>query len=117
MTFIYKHFTIKALRFYICAEYNLGQLKCTLPPPGWLFLTGQPEDIELLRRKPGFTDPDPELDKDKSSHIGNVRYDKRSAPIVGCMPRSGRRAMDHRIDLLGGLAKEERLKFRRRVSW
>jgi len=38
--------------------------------PGWLFLTGESEDIELLRRKPGFTDPDPELDKDKSSHIG-----------------------------------------------
>jgi len=83
--------------------------------PGWLFLTGESEDIELLRRKPGFTDPDPELDKDKSSRERPLR--KRSAPIVGCMPRSGRRAMDRRIDLLGELAKEERLKFRRRVSW
>jgi len=42
--------------------------------PGWLFLTGKPDDIELLRRKLGFVDPDPNLDKDKSNHIGNVRY-------------------------------------------
>lgn len=42
--------------------------------PGWTFLTGNPEDIELLRRKLGFTDPNPEVDKDKSNHIGNVRY-------------------------------------------
>ena len=41
---------------------------------GWKFLTGAPEDMELLRRKLGFTDPDPERDKDKSNHIGNVRY-------------------------------------------
>jgi protein SCO1/2 len=42
--------------------------------PGWLFLTGKPDDIEQLRRKLGFVDLDPELDKDKTSHIGNVRY-------------------------------------------
>ena len=42
--------------------------------PGWLFLTGRGEDIEKLRRKLGFVDPDPIVDKDKSQHIGVVLY-------------------------------------------
>ena len=42
--------------------------------PGWQYLTGAPADLELLRRKLGFTDPDPLVDADKSNHIGNVRY-------------------------------------------
>jgi protein SCO1/2 len=42
--------------------------------PGWLFLTGSPDDMELLRRKLGFVDPDPELDKDTSNHIGVLKY-------------------------------------------
>jgi len=42
--------------------------------PGWTFLTGRPDDIELLRRSLGFTNLDPVLDKDKSQHIGNIRY-------------------------------------------
>jgi protein SCO1/2 len=42
--------------------------------PGWTLLTGKPEDIELLRRSLGFTNPDPKLDKDKSQHTGNIRY-------------------------------------------
>lgn len=42
--------------------------------PGWLFLTGAPKDIELLRRSLGFTNPDPKLDADKSEHIGMLRY-------------------------------------------
>ena len=42
--------------------------------PGWLFLTGKGEDIEKLRRKFGFVDPDPVVDKDKSQHIGVVLY-------------------------------------------
>lgn len=42
--------------------------------PGWLFLTGAPKDVELLRRKLGFTDPDPARDKDTANHIGNIRY-------------------------------------------
>lgn len=41
--------------------------------PGWLYLTGRPADIEVLRQKLGFTDPDPELDKDKANHIGAIR--------------------------------------------
>lgn len=42
--------------------------------PGWFFLTGDPKDIELLRRKLGFTNPDPKLDADTSQHVGMVRY-------------------------------------------
>jgi protein SCO1 len=42
--------------------------------PGWSFLTGSPADMELIRRKLGFTDPDPKADKDKSNHIGVIKY-------------------------------------------
>ena len=42
--------------------------------PGWLFLTGSPDDMETVRQKLGFTDPDPELDKDTSNHIGVIKY-------------------------------------------
>ncbi len=42
--------------------------------PGWLFLTGKPGDVEKLRRKLGFVDPDPTVDKDKSQHIGVILY-------------------------------------------
>jgi protein SCO1/2 len=42
--------------------------------PGWLFLTGSPDDMELLRRKLGFVDPDPEVDKDTGNHIGVLKY-------------------------------------------
>jgi protein SCO1 len=41
--------------------------------PGWLFLTGRLDDIELLRRSLGFTSIDPDEDADKSSHIGMLR--------------------------------------------
>jgi protein SCO1/2 len=42
--------------------------------PGWTFLTAKPQDMETLRRAIGFTYPDPAIDKDKTQHIGNVRY-------------------------------------------
>lgn len=42
--------------------------------PGWELLTGEPDDIEQLRRSLGFTNLDPVLDRDKSQHIGNIRY-------------------------------------------
>lgn len=42
--------------------------------PGWTFLTGSPADMELVRRKLGYVDPDPEVDKDKSNHIGVIKY-------------------------------------------
>ncbi len=42
--------------------------------PGWNFVTGSPNDMETIRRKLGFVDPDPERDADKTNHIGNVSY-------------------------------------------
>jgi protein SCO1/2 len=53
---------------------------------GWTFLTGTPENIELLRRKLGFTDPDPQLDADKTNHIGNVRYGNEALQLWGACP-------------------------------
>lgn len=42
--------------------------------PGWLFLTGEPADIELLRRRQGFVDSDPIRDQDPTNHAGMARY-------------------------------------------
>jgi protein SCO1/2 len=42
--------------------------------PGWTFLTAKPDDMEKLRRAIGFSYPDPAIDKDKTQHIGNIRY-------------------------------------------
>ncbi len=42
--------------------------------PGWLFLTGAVDDMETVRRKLGYVDPDPEVDKDKTNHIGVIKY-------------------------------------------
>ena len=41
--------------------------------PGWLFLTGKKDDIELLRHRLGFVDIDPVVDADPEQHIGTVR--------------------------------------------
>src|SRR5262249_22635718 len=41
---------------------------------GWLFLTGRPRDMDILRRKLGFFDPDPVVDNDKSQHLGIIRF-------------------------------------------
>ena len=41
----------------------------------WLFLTGKPDDLELLRIRLGWSDPNPEKDrKDKALHSGMCRY-------------------------------------------
>lgn len=70
-TFIYsfslkpKEDNVQALKHYA----HMHKVK-----PGWLFLTGQPDDMELLRRKLGFVDPDPKLDADLSTHIGVLKY-------------------------------------------
>ncbi|HET7880186.1 MAG TPA: SCO family protein [Acetobacteraceae bacterium] len=41
--------------------------------PGWYFLTGKRDDIELLRHRLGFVDISPEVDADPEQHIGTVR--------------------------------------------
>ena len=42
--------------------------------PGWTFLTGKKDDIELIRTKLGVKSPNPELDKDKTQHNGMLKY-------------------------------------------
>jgi protein SCO1/2 len=41
--------------------------------PGWKFLTGAPEDIELIRYRLGFFDRDANVDDIKENHTGMVR--------------------------------------------
>ena len=51
--------------------------------PNWLFLTGRPDDEDLLRHKIGFADPNPEVDRDKSRHSGMLRYGNEPLAIWG----------------------------------
>lgn len=54
--------------------------------PGWLFLTGRPSDVELLRRSLGFVYADPAEDADKNNHIGMVRYGVEPTMRWGATP-------------------------------
>ena len=47
--------------------------------PGWLFLTGEEDDLDHLRRAQGFVDPDPERDRDVNNHasMGRIICDRR----------------------------------------
>src|ERR1041385_6567547 len=58
--------------------------------PGWLFLTGSPPDLELLRRRTGFTDPDPARDANKLNHTGMVRYGNEPITLWGACPGMSR---------------------------
>lgn len=42
--------------------------------PGWQFLTGRPNDINLIRRQLGVYERDPAKDRDKSQHTGMLVY-------------------------------------------
>ncbi|MGH9908040.1 MAG: SCO family protein [Pyrinomonadaceae bacterium] len=57
--------TVAALKHYA----HMHRVK-----PGWSFLTGSVDDMELIRRKLGYVDPNPIVDKDKSNHIGVIKY-------------------------------------------
>src|SRR5215467_8250776 len=54
--------------------------------PGWTFLTAKPDDMEKLRRAVGFTYPDPAIDKDKTQHIGNIRYGNEPLMLWSACP-------------------------------
>jgi protein SCO1/2 len=54
--------------------------------PGWTFLTGKPEDIEHLRKSLGFTYPQTAIDKDKTQHIGNIRYGNEPLMLWAACP-------------------------------
>jgi protein SCO1/2 len=51
--------------------------------PQWLFLTGKPDEVDLLRHKLGFADPDPVVDRDKSRHSGMLRYGNEPQCVWG----------------------------------
>jgi protein SCO1 len=42
--------------------------------PGWQFLTGSKANLERIRIRLGFTDPDPKLDAVRSQHTGMVKF-------------------------------------------
>ena len=42
--------------------------------PGWVYLTGQYNEIDMLRHKLGVFDPDPILDADKTNHAGLLTF-------------------------------------------
>lgn len=53
-----------ALRDYM-KKYGIAE--------GWTFLTGKREDVDLVRRRLGFFDPDPAVDADLRQHTGMLR--------------------------------------------
>ena len=72
-----KEDTVTALQHYA----HMHKVK-----PGWLFLTGAVDDMELLRRKLGYVDPDPQVDKDITNHIGVVKYGNEPLQRWGSCP-------------------------------
>ena len=53
---------------------------------GWTFLTGKPADIEEIRRGIGFKYPEAAIDKDKTQHIGNIRYGNEPLMLWAACP-------------------------------
>jgi protein SCO1/2 len=53
---------------------------------GWKFLTGNPGDIEQLRRRLGFAWANQEMDKNKDFHTGNLRYGNEPLMLWGAVP-------------------------------
>lgn len=73
--------------------------------PGWMFLTGKAEDLELLRRKLGFTDPDPKVDADKTQHGGLIAYGNDAFGRWSMMPSTAdpNRIADSVRRVMGGV--------------
>jgi len=60
--------------------------------PGWTFLTGSPDDLELCRVRFGFVDPDPVLDRTRTQHtnvvlLGNEPHERWMASPALTEPR------------------------------
>jgi protein SCO1/2 len=53
---------------------------------GWTFLTGQRPDLDDLRRKLGFFDPDPKVDANLAQHTGMVRIGNDALDRWSMMP-------------------------------
>jgi protein SCO1/2 len=77
-------FTLKPEEDDVTAIRNYREL--FRAKPGWTFLTGKPADLEKIRRGIGFTYPDPAIDKDKTQHIGNVRYGNEPLMLWAACP-------------------------------
>jgi protein SCO1/2 len=54
--------------------------------PGWTFLTGRRADIDAIRRKLGFFDPDPKVDTDLMQHTAMVRIGNAALDRWSMMP-------------------------------
>lgn len=67
-------------------ELRKFMAKFNAKPEGWTFLTGNSADIELVRKGLGFTYPEPAIDKDKTQHIGNVRYGNEPLMLWAACP-------------------------------
>jgi protein SCO1/2 len=70
--------------------------------PGWRMLTGAPRDIELVRRRLGFFDPDPRIDADKSQHSGLLLFGNEPADRWAASPALAR--TDRLMKLLSRVA-------------
>ena len=54
--------------------------------PGWTFLTGEPKEMDVIRRKLGFFNDDPKIDADLANHTGMVRIGNESLDRWFMMP-------------------------------
>ncbi|MCY7370114.1 MAG: SCO family protein [Polaromonas sp.] len=54
--------------------------------PGWLFLTGKPREMDLIRRKLGFFNDDPNIDGDLTNHTGMLRLGNERLDRWSMMP-------------------------------
>jgi protein SCO1/2 len=75
-----EHDTLKMLKAY-AENFDAG--------PGWKFLTGKKEDIELLRKRLGFKYSNPVLDQDKTQHLGVVKFGIEPLERWGTFPALG----------------------------
>ena len=69
--------TPKALQDYV-KSYGIK--------PGWTFLTGQPKEMDVIRRKLGFFNDDPKIDADLANHTGMVRIGNEALDRWFMMP-------------------------------
>lgn len=53
---------------------------------GWTFLTGQPKEMDVIRRKLGFFNDDPKIDSDLANHTGMVRIGNEALDRWFMMP-------------------------------
>jgi protein SCO1 len=75
--------TPRALRDYV-KRYEIG--------PGWTFITGKPAEMEVIRRRMGFYNSDPNQDADLANHTGMVRVGNEKLDRWFMMPALARPA-------------------------